>query len=360
MRELFSADYATARQRCLALAAQRGWQVQSHVHPMRGPNSEVLAMDVLRLGPPDARKVLLSTSGVHGVEGHAGCGIQAALMHFEDAWRGLCDVDTAVVHVHAVNPYGFAWTRRVTQENVDLNRNFIDFLQPLPVHDDYALVHALLLPATWPPTAQDDAALQAQLDALGPRRAQMAVTKGQHSHPDGMYFGGLAPTWSHRTFRQVLSQHAGTCQHLAWIDLHTGLGPFGVGERIFACDDAGAALQRARAWWGEGVTSVHTGSSTSIPMTGPIQHAVHGECPQAAYTGICLEFGTVPLPQMLMAQRSEHWLNNHPGAPTGLARQIKQGFRDAFYPDTDAWREQVWAQGLQAAQQALQGLREQA
>jgi hypothetical protein len=353
----FSPDYARARAAWLGLAAARGLGVESLRHPRRGPAGEELAIDVVRDGPDDAPNVLLTTSGVHGVEGHVGCGIQAGLLRLGAALRGPADAATAIVHVHAVNPHGFAWGRRVTHENVDLNRNFVDFAAPLPTHPDYAAIDALLLPAQWPPTAANEAALAAALAAMGARRAQLAVTKGQHTHPDGMYYGGAEPTWSQLAFRDVLRRHAGRCRQLAWIDLHSGLGPFGVGERIFACDDAGAALDRARRWWGEGLTSVHTGSSTSIPMTGPIQHAVHGECPQAEYTGICLEFGTLPLPRMLLALRADHWLHQHPTADAALAAQIRRDLRDAFYPDTDAWKRQVWAQGLQAAQQALAGLR---
>jgi hypothetical protein len=314
-------------------------------------------MDVVREGPADAPHVLLTTSAVHGVEGHAGCGIQAGLLRQGSELLAEGDGRTAIVHVHAVNPHGFAWGRRVTHENADLNRNFVDFSQPLPEHADYAAIHALLLPAQWPPTAENEAELHARLEAMGPRRAQMAITKGQHTHPDGMYFGGSAPTWSAQVFREVLRQHAGACQRLAWIDLHTGLGPSGVGERIFAAFDA-AAVPRARRWWGDGVTSVETGSSTSIPMTGPIQWAVQQECPQAEYTGICLEYGTRPMQEVLMALRADHWLHQHPECAAPLAAQIRQTLRDAFYVDTDAWKQQVWAQGLQATQQAIAGLRE--
>ena len=356
MIDLFSTSYAQARSRWLALAAQRGLAVHSQDHPLPGPQGEALAMDVVVDGPADATNVLLTTSAVHGVEGHGGCGIQAGLLQIGESLRALAGPHTALVHVHAVNPHGFAWGRRVTNENVDLNRNFVDFSQPLPDHPDYAAIEPWLLPGTWPPTADNEAHLQTLLDAMGPRRAQMAVTKGQHTHPHGMYFGGAAPTWSQQAFRQALRQHAGHARRLAWIDLHSGLGPFGVGERIFASMDAGAALTRARQWWGEGVTSVHTGSSTSIPMTGPIQMAVDDECPQAEYTGICLEFGTVPLPQMLMALRGEHWLHRHPEADAALAADIRRTFRAAFYPDTDDWKRALWAQGLQATQQALHGL----
>ncbi len=358
MIEHFSNDYASARRRWLDLAASRGLAVESHDHPLRGPAGEVLAIDVVRDGPAEASRVLLTTSAVHGVEGHAGCGIQAALLQMGEQLRDRDDTNTAIVHVHAVNPHGFAHARRVTHENVDLNRNFVDFSKPLPVNADYAEFHPLLLPAVWPASPADNQAMQDRIAALGLRRAQLGVTGGQHTHPDGMFFGGHAPTWSRLAFSQVLRQQTRHCRQLAWLDLHTGLGPSGVGERIFAVNDAGAPLDRARRWWGDQVTSVHTGTSNSVALTGPIQNAVETECPHVEYTGICLEFGTLPLDQMLQALRADHWLYQHPEANEDLALRIHQGMRDAFYTDTDAWRRQVWAQALEATQQALAGLRE--
>jgi hypothetical protein len=356
--DLFRPSYAAARQTWLALAAARGLQVETHLHPLPGPHGEPLAIDVVRDGPADADAVLLTTSAVHGVEGHGGCGIQAGLLQVGESLRALAGPRTALLHVHAVNPHGFAHGRRVNEDNVDLNRNFIDFGQALSDHPDYAAVHTLLLPAAWPPSADNEAALQAALDAMGPRRAQMAITRGQHSHPQGLYFGGHRPAWSNTVFRSILRRHAAPVRRVAWIDLHSGLGPFGVGERIYASFDTGPALARARRWWGDGVTSVDTGSSTSIPMTGPIQAALADEAPAAEYTGICLEFGTVPLPQMINALRADHWLHARPQADAALAARIRHELRAAFFPDTDAWKQALWTQGLQAAQQALVGLRD--
>ena len=359
---LFSASYALARQRLLQAARARELVVESHPHPLPGAEGEMLAMDVVRDGALDAPNVLLLTSAVHGVEGHCGSAVQLGLISRLPQLRsGTRAASLAIVHVHAVNPHGFSFSRRVTEDNVDLNRNFVDFSQPLPERsddhsNDYRRVHALLLPDHWPPSAANEAALSELQQAWGPRRYQMAVTAGQHSHPLGLFYGGSGPTWSNRVFRDVLRRHAGRARRLAWIDLHTGLGPYGVGERIFASPDTVHALPRARRWWGEKITSVQSGSSTSIPMTGPIQMAVADACPQAEYTGICLEFGTVPSTEMHAALRAEHWLHAHPEAPTAGAQATKRRLRDAFYPDQDDWKAAIWAQGREAATQAVAGL----
>ncbi len=352
---LFSPGYRQARAHFLAAAKACAAQVRTCTHPRIGAQGETLAMDIAVQGPADAAKVLMTTSAVHGIEGFCGSAIQSGLLQHLTLPPGV-----AVVHVHAVNPHGFSHARRVNEDNVDLNRNFIDFGQALPVNADYADIHNLLLPEQWPPTLEETAALQAQAQTWGERRMQRAITSGQYQFPDGVWFGGLAPTWSHRTFRQVLQDHLGQARQIAWIDLHTGLGPHGYGERIFACTDTGASLQRARQWWGSDITSVDTGTSQSVPLSGPIQMAIYEECPQAQYTGICLEFGTLPLAQMILAMRADHWLALHPEAAGALQERIRSDMLQAFNPPSGVWQAQVWQQGLQAARQALQGLAESA
>jgi len=84
--------------------------------------------------------------------------------------------------------------------------------------------------------------------------------------------------------------------------------------------------------------------------------AVAEECPAAEYTGIALEYGTLPILQMLQALRAEHWLHQHPEAPAEQAAQIKADMLTAFYTDTDAWRGQIISQARQALFQAVDGL----
>jgi hypothetical protein len=246
--------------------------------------------------------------------------------------------------------------RRVTHENVDLNRNFQDFSQPLPVNAPYAELHPLLLPDTWPPTDENQHALQQWIATHGLPAYQAAVSRGQHQFADGLFFGGTAPTWSNATLRTVLRQHATVATRLAWIDLHTGLGPSGVGEPICACRDEPAALARARRWWGEHVTSIYDGSSTSAFLTGLMWTAAYQEAPQAEYTGMALEYGTQPILEVTQALRADHWLHQHPEAPPDLAETIHQQMMAAFYTDTDTWKGQIITQARQAMFQAVDGL----
>ena len=225
-------------------------------------------MDVARLGADDAPAALLVSSACHGVEGFCGSGVQNALLADPAFHADAARAGVAVVHVHALNPYGFSWWQRTTHENVDLNRTWHDFDRPLPRNAGYDALARWIVPDTWPPGADADAGIAAYVLAHGARALQTAVTAGQHDHPDGLFYGGRAPTWSQQTLRAVLRRHATRCRRLGWIDVHTGLGPSGDGERILACRDDAAALARARAWWGPKVTSIYDGSSASALLTG--------------------------------------------------------------------------------------------
>ena len=355
LHDAFSKSYAEARQKFLAAAAQAGLKVESHIHPEKGRDGEELAMDVVREGPANAKHVLLVSSACHGVEGYCGSGVQIDALRSAEWHKAVAQSGVAVVYVHALNPHGFSHVRRVTQENVDLNRNFHDFSQPLPDNTAYKEVQHLLLPEQWPPNEANQQETMAYIAQHGMPKLQAAVSQGQHHDPKGLFFGGQGPTWSNQTIRKVLRQHGGQAQKFAWIDLHTGLGPSGVGERIYAGDNDAQAIARARQWWGN-ITSIYDGTSSSAFLTGLMWMSVKDECPQAEYTGIALEYGTLPMNDMLMALRADHWLHLHPEASDELKKSIKAQIFNAFYTDTDEWRTQIITQAREAMAQALQGL----
>ncbi len=353
--DFFAQTYDEARAGFLAAAAEAGLDVQSHAHPLLGLHGEPLAMDVARYGPADAPGLLLVTSACHGVEGFCGSGVQRALLAEPSFHADAAAAGVAVLYVHALNPWGFSWWRRVTQEGVDLNRNFHDFHGTLPANPGYDELAPWIVPREWP-SPDADARLSAYAAAHGDKALQAAITGGQYDHPEGLFYGGRAPTWSHQTLRHVLQDHGRRCARLAWIDLHTGLGPNGHGERIFAGPEDAATIARARAWWGDAVTSIYDGSSSSARLTGLMWSAAGQECPQAEVTGIALEYGTEPTREVIDALRGDHWLAMHPEAGAAQRDAIRRRMRDAFYTDTDAWKARIVEQGLEAAFEGVAGL----
>ncbi|MHB1114246.1 MAG: DUF2817 domain-containing protein, partial [Acidovorax defluvii] len=80
-------------------------------------------------------------------------------------------------------------------------------------------------------------------------------------------------------------------------------------------------------------------------------------CPPAAFTGIAMVYGTLPVQDVLQVLRAEHWLYLHPETPAVQAAQIKAQMLAAFYTDTDAWKGQIISQARQSMFQAVQGLK---
>jgi hypothetical protein len=360
VREAFAGTYREARQKFLRAAGDAGLLVEAMEHPLTGREGEALALDVAREGHPNASRLLVVSSACHGVEGFCGSGIQVLALR-DAAFRArAAEAGVAVLYMHALNPYGFSYLRRTTHENVDLNRNFHDFSQPLPVNEEYRELHPIIVPQDWPPSADNTRQVMRYVAERGEKHYQAVLSRGQYEFDDGPFYGGRAPAWSNLAIRDALRTHGRRAARIAWIDIHTGLGPSGVGERIFAGREDAAANARATAWWGGAgrtpVTSIYDGSSTSAYLTGLMFNAVYEECPQAEYTGIALEYGTVPVLQSLHALRGEQWLRRHPEAPPAVAEAIRAGMKQAFYTDTDAWREKIVVQAREALAQAVAGL----
>jgi hypothetical protein len=352
----FSRDYREARAKFIATAAAAGAALGSYVNALTGPDGEELATDVARFGPADAGRVLLVNSGTHGVEGFCGSGCQIGLMA-----RGLhrhLPPDTALVLSHAINPHGFAWLRRVNEDGVDLNRNFIDH-HDAPRNSGYAELHPHLIPAAidGAPREAADRAVAAFVAKHGQRAFQQAVSGGQYEFPDGLFYGGKKPVWSHLTFSEIVRRQVSHATRVAFIDLHTGLGPSGYGEPIYI----GWDLKRTREWFGDKVTSMETGESTSAKVGGSIERALVDHFP--ALDGklvdgamIALEFGTVPLDNVLDALRADHWLHKHGKLDSAAGRAIKQKMRETFFVDTGEWKSRVLDQTEEKVERALHRL----
>ena len=85
-------------------------------------------MDFAVGGPADAESALVVISGTHGPEGYTGSACQLGFLESSDL-RNLFSTHRVVL-VHAHNPFGFAWMRRTTEGNVDLNRNYVISIAP--------------------------------------------------------------------------------------------------------------------------------------------------------------------------------------------------------------------------------------
>jgi hypothetical protein len=355
--ESFSATYAEARAKFTQTAEGAGGALERFENPNRGPDGGDLSTDVAWFGPKSAEKVLVMVSGTHGGEGFCGSGAQIDWLRRGEA--AALPANMAALLVHAINPYGFAWLRRVTEENVDLNRNWIDFLQNHPPENaGYDELADAAVPQTWTPESQAASArtLRAYGEAHGAMAMQQALSGGQYNHPAGVFYGGTGPSWARRTQEAIYAQYLGQAGRIAIIDYHTGLGPWGYAEPIMSDPNGSPAFLRGQAWYGATVTTPLDGSSTSAVTAGDNLAAAPGLLAHAEVTGMALEYGTVSLAQAFLALRADAWLHAYgdPLSPEGQA--IKAQIREAFYGDADDWKGMVVGQSLAACRKAVAGL----
>jgi Protein of unknown function (DUF2817) len=310
---------------------------------------------VARLGPEDARSAIVVLSGTHGVEGFAGSALQTDFLRTSAA--GLPASGVRVILAHALNAFGFAWLRRGNEDNVDLNRNFIDHEVEAPGNREYDALHAVLCPAHWNETTQDagDAALNAFEATHGRDALANVLARGQYAHADGLFYGGSAPAHSNRILRAILDALPACTEHVTVLDIHTGLGERGACQLVCGAEEGTPKFDVIREWLGDGF-AVHGHGGGFAALPGAVDSTRFLGHRNVDLVVMTVEFGTLPEREVLCALRADNWLHRT-GSAIDLAHPIKRGMLRAFCPDDAEWRARVMEQGRQVIDRCLQSVR---
>ncbi len=354
--------YRAQREQFLAAATVAGATLTTYPHPLPGPFGESLSTDVAVLGDPGAKRLLVAISGTHGVEGYYGSDCQTQWLQGFDT-REL-PADTAVVMVHLINPWGTAWLRRVNEDNLDLNRNHLNFDLPLPDNQAYAALHEIYActQLQGPERERADARLDAQVQAHGWPAVMSIVEGGQHSHPDGLFYGGLAPSWSNRTLHAIIQAHLSQAKVAMCFDLHTGAGDYGHPMLLTIAQRAYPALPEAQAVFGPWLFTLITGAQTlsdtgvAATATGYTSQALIDALPTVRLMPFVIECGTYPGEAVHRHLRDDHWLHLYGNPHDMVGRQIKTDLLEQFYPADSDWQEMVWVRTRQIWDRALAAL----
>ncbi len=360
----FSDSYAEAREKFLKAADTAGAEfVETVPHPLKGPDGGDLATDIAWIGPRSAKKRLLLISSTHGIEGYCGSGCQVSWLENRHYYRDA-KPDTAVILVHAINPHGFAHGRRVTEDNVDLNRNFLDFSKPLPKNVDYEALQDHVNPREWTPDslARADQAIAAYYKMPNTDFLPRAVHGGQYVNDKGTYFGGFKATWSNGTLRALTEKHLKGATDVGVIDYHTGLGPLGHGDMIYG---GRSGEGQARQWWDHVTPTAEelkaererTGTehlANAIP--GTLSEAIVAALPGVRLTAGGIEYGTHDIRTVLKSLRADNWVHVHGDPSSAFGREAKALVREMFYPSVFEWKIMVASRSNDVIRQALTGL----
>jgi len=244
------------RDRATALKAQ----IRTYTVPVANDSDEgELTTDIAILPGVGSGKgtVLIHISGTHGPEGYCGSAIQSAYMDELDteSYDPTTLAKPTRVFVHALNPYGFKYSRRMNENNVDLNRNFLteEEFESVKQRDanfaGYVDMDHLLNPPAEPTNIYGINYLYRLFTSAiavlthGTSAIKRAMVSGTYHKPTGLYYGGNDLQPSARNLLSFLDEHFSnfTDYHISdaeaehdgnkfharkvlVIDVHSGLG----------------------------------------------------------------------------------------------------------------------------------------
>ena len=355
-------SFTRQREQFLAAATATGARLYHYPHPLCGPFGEALGTDVALIGNPQAKHLLIALSGTHGVEGFYGSDCQSRWLQTFNP-QTLPD-DVAVLMIHLINPWGTAWIRRVNEDNIDLNRNFLDFSQAPPDNQAYEALHAIYTcdQLRGPHREQADARLNERVQGEGWPAVMSIVEAGQYRHPDGLFYGGNNASWSNRTLHEILREHLASASVAMCFDLHTGAGDYGHPMLLTIAQAAYPALADARQLFGPWLFTLITGadsqSATGVAATatGYASQAIIDALPRVRLMPFVIECGTYPGEQVHSVLRDDQWLHLHGDLDSPQARQIKLQLLEQFCPADSDWQELVWVRTRQIWERALGAL----
>ncbi|MCA8995715.1 MAG: DUF2817 domain-containing protein [Planctomycetaceae bacterium] len=341
-RSPFSESFFEARTRFIDLAVHCGWEVESHQRTPSDPAN--LFTDVASIGPASARKVLIVTSGIHGVEGFFGSAAQLRLLSMMGQERAEQE-GIRIVVVHALNPFGFVMVRRTDEENIDLNRNFVPTLEDFAgVHDLYVTLEKFLNPPKWPKLEMP---FQVQAYAAtmkyGMESLREAIASGQYEFPQGLFFGGTGRSSTYRFVESHVEQWVGQARQVLHLDLHTGLGDSGQLQFFIDHDLTDSQRGEARMVFGNRISSLD-GPDRLYIAPGAFGRWMHARFPEKDVTSICAEFGTHDSVSVLQALRAENAAWHHCPRDSEERKKTADHLKEMFVPKSAEWRNTVLAE----------------
>jgi hypothetical protein len=347
----FSDSYHHARSRFWQACQSLGITPTSYPHPGTGPGGEELAVDVARLGPAEASRLIILSSGLHGSEALFGSAVLLHTLHSLDP-HALHTRQLAVLLLHTLNPFGAAWGRRADAENIDLNRNFLLPAETIPPPDAIARrVDQLLNPPRPPSRFPELLALRFLPLKLryGSRAVTQAIVGGQYHNPRGLFYGGDHPSWTQQLLQTHWHRWLGPAEHILHFDFHTGLGPHAQGQMLIDQDTPATAEARlSRTFAQRPLRPINPGSYT---VHGGFDRWCRFHSQPRDYLSFTAEFGTYDGATVIAALQEENRAYFY-GSETDRQHARAQ-LQRIFVPPQPNWRVAVMQQADAMVRAAL-------
>ena len=365
MVKLFSESYAESRSKFYASLEQvRLFWPEAEIRSYAiGKAEDNLAVEVIAAPALDRQdKVILLTSGLHGIEGYIGTAVTG--LFIDEFLKTLDPANTGLFIVHAINPWGMWKRRRTNENNVDLNRNFIYVWEAADASLGcrYDRINSFLNPINplkMSSRAFFGARLTYKMLPMGAKNFKEVILMGQYLHPKGIYYGGRGYEASAQVMIDLFKELAASCHRLLVLDMHSGYGPryqMTIVNSINEPRDS-LALQKAFGYPLVAKTNPFEFYAMQGDMVDFFYKLVGKEFPELSFYGTSFEFGTLgeyPLNKLrsLKTMIDENRLFHYGTLSPGAELKVREAFNELFIPQEQRWREKA----LQDARQALFGI----
>ena len=308
-------------------------------------------------------KVLLFTTGEHGVEGYVG---SAMMQRFIEIFMPELDPrTTGILLVHAINPWGMKHHRRGNKENIDLNRTFLYNIGHDPsFNPDYSEIALFLNPGVRVENLiLEDLGYTLRLflhiGSMGMKKFRYALLLGQYRDPKGLYYGGQKRPEETDALMGLYRQMMESYEQILHLDMHTGYGPRYQMSLVNSAFDKGTSDHFVKRFKYPLVVAATADEFYAIrgDMIDYIYSLRDNEFPGKRLYATSFEFGTLgntlyglfQSPRVMIHENRAYWY----GAKNEkLLAQAKHGFEELFHPESKDWREKA----VKDADQAFSGI----
>src|SRR5690606_19206209 len=162
--------------------------------------------------------------------------------------------------------------------------------------------------------------------------------------PDGLFFGGHAPAWTHRTVVSLYRDLLAGAKTAVIFDIHTGIGDYAelVHFAMMPEDDARRGL--VEVLFAAPVRTPARGPDGGLARPGLMLPFLDGLALAPRVLPCGIEFGTYPLDQTTEAVRIETAVHLRGLHATPLGRRAAARMREAFAPRSADWEHAVLVQ----------------
>jgi len=294
-------------------------------------------------------KLLILSSGVHGAEGYVGSGVQ---LFFMDKYLNTELLnETSVLLIHSVNPFGFKYSRRVTENNIDLNRNSdIDLKLYETKNTGYEKVYDLINPKGFVETESmaNKFFFAKAIKEIAKKTMpvlRQAVLQGQYSFPEGLYYGGNNFEPQIKDLAPIIDTICLPYKTILAIDLHTGYGARGKLHLFPNPVDEDLKKQMETIFKGFQIDWGDSGDFYTI--TGDFVSYIGKINKNKTFIPMTFEYGTMDSQTTMGSLKSIHiMILENQGQQYGYATdkdslKVKKDIVEMYYPSSEAWRSNV-------------------